>query len=565
MRGFGIASAAAALVASTSLFVSQVAAQNDVDPIVIKGSKFFYKSNGTQFYIKGVAYQQDYQGGGNSSSSDNDDQYTDPLQVDNLKRDIPYLKQLMTNTIRVYAVNPENDHQEAMSMLADAGIYVVADLSQPGNSINRNSPAWNDQLYARYTAVIDEMSKYSNTLGYFAGNEVSNQPNNTDASAFVKAAVRDSKAYIKKQGYRDIGVGYATNDDADIRENMADYFNCGEQENAIDFWGYNIYSWCGDSSFTQSGYDVRTKEFSTYSVPVFFAEYGCNEVSPREFTDTPVLYGDKMNDVWSGGIVYMYFQEDNDYGLVSVDGDNVSPNSDFSNLASQLSKVSATGTQMSAYNPTASPAECPEVSTSSWAAKATPLPPTPNQELCSCMYNSLKCVISSDVDQDNYGDLFGTVCGLGDGSQCDGIAANATTGNYGAYSMCNSTEQIAFVLNQYYQAQSGSNQASACNFDGSATTKATQAPGATCSSLLQMAGSAGTNSVSVQPSVTGAGAASTETGGSGSGSGSDSDSDSSSSGSSGSMTAVPSVEFGILPVAFMATVAAVSGFGMLLL
>lgn len=46
MRGFSVASAAAALVATTSLFVSKVAA--DVDPIVIKGSKFFYKSNGTQ-------------------------------------------------------------------------------------------------------------------------------------------------------------------------------------------------------------------------------------------------------------------------------------------------------------------------------------------------------------------------------------------------------------------------------------------------------------------------------------------------------------------------------------
>lgn len=48
MRVFGIASAAAALVAIMLLFVSRAAAQNDMDPIVIKGSKFFYKTNGTQ-------------------------------------------------------------------------------------------------------------------------------------------------------------------------------------------------------------------------------------------------------------------------------------------------------------------------------------------------------------------------------------------------------------------------------------------------------------------------------------------------------------------------------------
>lgn len=47
MRGFGVATAAAALITTGSLFVSQAAAQ-DVDPIVIKGSKFFYKTNGTQ-------------------------------------------------------------------------------------------------------------------------------------------------------------------------------------------------------------------------------------------------------------------------------------------------------------------------------------------------------------------------------------------------------------------------------------------------------------------------------------------------------------------------------------
>lgn len=44
--------AAGALLAGTALA--------DVDPIVIKGSKFFYKTNGTEFYIRGVAYQGEW-------------------------------------------------------------------------------------------------------------------------------------------------------------------------------------------------------------------------------------------------------------------------------------------------------------------------------------------------------------------------------------------------------------------------------------------------------------------------------------------------------------------------
>ena len=240
--------------------------------------------------------------------------YTDPLIDSKIcDRDIPLLTQLSTNTIRVYAVDPTKNHDDCMESLQNAGIYVIADLGEPKNSINRDTPQWDQEIYSRYTAVIDTFSKYTNTLGFFAGNEVSNAPNNTEASAFVKAAVRDTKAYIKQKNYRPMGVGYATNDD-DTRTNLADYFDCGSPSDAIDFWGYNIYSWCGDSSYSKSHYQERTQEFSSYNVPAFFAEYGCNTVTPRTFQEVGTLFGTDMSKVWSGGIVYMYFEEDNHYG-----------------------------------------------------------------------------------------------------------------------------------------------------------------------------------------------------------------------------------------------------------
>jgi hypothetical protein len=222
--------------------------------------------------------------------------------------------------IRTYAIDPTADHSACMKLLEAAGIYVFSDLGEPSLSINRDSPSWNTDLFARYKAVVDELQQYSNVIGYFAGNEVSNAKNNTMASAFVKAAVRDTKAYIKSKKYRWQGVGYAANDDVDIRSQMSDYFNCGDQSDAIDFWGYNIYSWCGQSSMQKSGYDTDTKFFANYSVPVFFAEYGCNLPSgaaDRIFQETASLYGDEMSAVFSGGIVYMYFEEANDYGEFS--------------------------------------------------------------------------------------------------------------------------------------------------------------------------------------------------------------------------------------------------------
>ena len=266
--------------------------------------------------MRGIAYQQDVGGNDTVTTAGEPVNFKDPLtDVEGCKRDVPLLAQLRTNTIRVYAIDTTKSHDECMGMLADAGIYLIADLSAPNISINRDTPSWDDQLYARYTSVVDTLQKYDNVIGFFAGNEVSNNASNVDAIPFVKAAVRDMKAYIKRKNYRTMGVGYAADDDAGIRGPLRNYMNCGNVEESVDFFGYNIYSWCGsDSSFKISGYADRTKEFSDYSVPAFFAEYGCNKPSPRVFDETTALYSDDMTGVWSGGIVYQWFQSTNNYG-----------------------------------------------------------------------------------------------------------------------------------------------------------------------------------------------------------------------------------------------------------
>lgn len=436
-----------------------------------------------------------------------------------------------------------------MKMLADAGIYLITDLSSPGQSINRKDPKWDTELYTRYTKTIDALAKYPNVIGFFAGNEVANDKNNTNSIAFVKASVRDMKAYIKQQNYREsLAVGYATDDDASIRKQVADYLACGDEESMIDMFGYNIYEFCGDSTFQKSGYAERTKEFSNYPVPAFFSEYGCNDPKPRQFKDVPILFGEKMTPVWSGGIIYMYFQEDNDYGLVKVKGDSVSKLEDFSSLSKQIQKATPTGVNSASYSATASPRSCPKVG-KDWEASKK-LPPSPNANLCDCMEKSLSCGVKDDLSAKKVGKLFGTVCGLGN---CDGISADAEKGEYGAYSMCSPKQQLSFVMNQYYKAQGESEKA--CDFDGAAETKKSSSPSGTCKELISQAGPKGTGEVT-------AGAVtndeSSEGGSSGSGS-------SSSSGIAGIASPPQAVHVGGLQIGAYVLTAALSGAAMILL
>ncbi|GMF03240.1 unnamed protein product [Ambrosiozyma monospora] len=225
-----------------------------------------------------------------------------------------------------------------------------------------------------------------------------------------------------------------------------------------------------------------------------------------------------MTDVWSGGIIYMYFEEANNYGLVEVDGDEVKTLEDFENLKTQIVSVSPKIAKTGDVSADATLA-CP-ATYANWAA-ATELPPTPDQAVCDCIKSSSKCVVADSVKEKDYGELFGTICGQID---CSDINADGESGEYGAYSFCSAEEKLNYVLNKYYE--DANENSSACDFDGAATVVDASAA-STCSDVL--AGKA-TASGSSKGSKSG----SSNKSGSGSGSSSGSGSASTASGSSSS-------------------------------
>ena len=60
------------------------------------------------------------------------------------------------------------------------------------------------------------------------------------------------KSYIAKQSRRKIPVGYSAADVVQNRVLLANYLNCGDSNERIDFYAFNSYEWCGNSSFTYS-------------------------------------------------------------------------------------------------------------------------------------------------------------------------------------------------------------------------------------------------------------------------------------------------------------------------
>lgn len=156
---------------------------------------------------------------------------------------------------------------------------------------------------------------------------------------------------------------------------MAQYMNCGPDDERSDFFAFNDYSWCDPSSFTQSGWDQKVKNFTGYGIPLFLSEYGCN-TNKREFQEVSSLYSKDMTGVYSGGLVYEYSEEGSNYGLVKLNGKNIEEKPDYQALKEAFSKTpNAEGD--GGYNKTGGASGCPASDPPNWDVTNDALPAIP--------------------------------------------------------------------------------------------------------------------------------------------------------------------------------------------
>lgn len=266
----------------------------------------------------------------------------------------------------------------------------------------QNDPWWNQTQHDRYAEVMDAFIKYDNVLGFFIGNEIIIQADQSLAAPYIKAATRDMKAYRDKKKYRKVPIGYSAADIAELRPMLQDYLTCGgnSSEN-VDFFALNSYEWCDPTKYAESGYANLQSMAKDFPVPIFFSETGCNVPGPRLFGDQNAIFGPEMVNDWSGALIYEWIEEENHYGLISY-GPKLEPTAtganieggftragtptpvlpDFTNLQNQWATITPTGIKRSDYDPKhVSTRACPTSGVQGWLVNGNVALPTIGETL----------------------------------------------------------------------------------------------------------------------------------------------------------------------------------------
>lgn len=326
----------AAAQANQSDGIGSVFDHPDMAPAIIKGYKFFDSDSGKELFLRGI----DYFPRPNDGVLDNNSvDYFSDKHTNIWTRDIEVFKKLGINAVRIYAVDPKNDHSSFMCALAEAGIYAVIGLAQAcyGDLCAITHDATPDcypkELKTRGQDIINEFSRYTNTLAFSAGNEVNHYVPLGERSQWnapcLKKFLRDMRAYAASCDHmRKVPVGLISADSD--RDENAMYYNClsdpDDPYEVAEWYGINAYVFCDGKAFDYDqalGFQYLVSSFASYkySIPVLLTEYGCISTSfptvdgyegTRSFFQAKWLGAEpSVREQFQGGFAFEYSMEKN--------------------------------------------------------------------------------------------------------------------------------------------------------------------------------------------------------------------------------------------------------------
>lgn len=344
-----------------------------LNPIIIRENFLYDAVTRKRFFSKGVAYNprnigyEEVQGqkstnctGGQPASLGHKKLgYAADVATDSLENEwglaLRAIANLGANTVRLYNINPANNHSKFMRAAEALGLYVIIPLTRKdwGYLPAFPSPDCYEMNITGYgnvgvnvltsaKLIVKEFSTYSNTLMFTVANELTvNDKNGYSAFPCVKALTRDVHQYQTncKESMRRVPLIYS---DMDMgppdRVKIGMYLTCELEgpDDAVDAYGLNVYSWCdpsypdetGEDNFQYSPYSAILQDFKQFNKPLLFTEFGCNTgafetpcpyTGGRTWPDFKHIVGE-LGEVVSGAVAFEFSMEDNQYGLALTPG-----------------------------------------------------------------------------------------------------------------------------------------------------------------------------------------------------------------------------------------------------
>lgn len=294
------------------------------DAIHVEG-KHLYKSDGTPFIVKGIAFPTPPENIGAQQNYGYD-----------AKAWLAILHQLRSlglefNTVRLYRLHPSVNYSEFFHGAADLGVYVIVPLTAaegPG-VLDRKLAApscYKRKLFVYGARAVREYLHHPNVLAGMVGNEVMNDEKAWLAAPCIRAYARDLKLFMDTMVDEGVAertlpliyaaqdsatIGGATVDKDEVMRLTVDYLSCAEEgkgvavadvtgedsssseefdsfsynkfgQSPIDIYGVNIESWCSSTQDfylnpdgTPGSYYSLWEALRNSSIPIIFSEMGC--------------------------------------------------------------------------------------------------------------------------------------------------------------------------------------------------------------------------------------------------------------------------------------------------